>query len=179
MISAYPALVLNADFSPVSTYPLSQWDLARTMRNVLKGGVIVLESYDALLRSPSTSYRPASVVALKKYVLRPDIVPFTRMNVFLRDDFSCQYCGRKHSPEDLTFDHVIPRAAGGRSGFENICAACIPCNTRKGHRLDMAPIRKPTRPTSWDLRKKRRIATDTLHKSWIDYLYWSGLLETD
>lgn len=178
MTSAYPALVLNADFSPVSTFPLSQWGFERTMRNVLKERVIVLESYDAELRSPSMTYRPPSVVALKNYVARPDRVPFTRMNLFLRDDFRCQYCGEKHRPEDLTFDHVVPRTDGGLVSWTNIVAACVPCNSRKGHRRDLRPIRDPERPTSWTLRKKRRINTDNLHKTWLDYLYWSGLLET-
>lgn len=179
MNSAYPALVLNADFSPVSTFPLSIWDFARTMRNVLKERVIVLETYDTILRSPSVTYEPPSVVALKDYVSRPDRVPFTRMNLFLRDDFRCQYCGRQHHPEDLTFDHVIPRMEGGLTNWDNIVAACVPCNSRKGHRLDMKPITAPRRPSSWDMKKKRQISRDSLHRSWVDYLYWSGVLESD
>ncbi len=179
MTSAYPTLVLNADFTPVSTYPLSVWDVARTMRNVLKERVIVLETYDAVLRSPSVTYEPPSVVALKSYIPTPDRVPFTRMNLFVRDEFKCQYCGRKHSPEDLTFDHVIPRAHGGLTTWDNIVAACVPCNSRKGHRTDMKPIIMPRQPSSQDMRKKREIDRKSLHRSWLDYLYWSGVLEGD
>lgn len=179
MTSEYPTLVLNADFSPVSTFPLSIWDFARTMRNVLKERVIVLETYDAVLRSPSITYKPPSVVALKDYVTRPDRVPFTRMNLFLRDDFKCQYCGCKHPPEDLTFDHVIPRAEGGLTTWDNIVAACVPCNSRKGHRLDMKPIVAPRCPSARELSKKRQISKTGLHRSWLDYLYWSGVLEND
>lgn len=179
MTSAYPALVLNADFSPVSTFPLSVWDFARTMRNVLKDRVTVLEEYDAELRSPSLVYRPPSVVALKRYIRRPDRVPFTRMNVFLRDDFTCQYCGTRKHTKDLTFDHVIPRSQGGGTNWENIVSACVACNTRKGDRRDMKPLTPPRRPGGYEMMRRRAVPRDSLHRSWIDYLYWSGVLESD
>ena len=70
MTSAYPALVLNADFTPLRTFPLSVWDFARTMRNTLKDRVIVLETYDTVLRSPNLEYTPPSVVALKRFIHR-------------------------------------------------------------------------------------------------------------
>lgn len=179
MTPAYPALVLNADFSPVSAFPLSLWDFARTMRNVLKERVIVLESYDAVLRSAKLSYQPPSVVALKTYVRPPSGVPLTRMNLFLRDDFRCQYCGSKFPSEDLTFDHVVPRAAGGKSTWDNLSAACVTCNSRKGHRLDMRPLRKPRQPEAREMIRKRKLRPDNLHSSWHDYLYWSGVLEPE
>ena len=77
-----------------------------------------------------------SVVSLKTYI-RPSRRPaFTRFNVFLRDEFECQYCG---DPNDLTFDHVVPRSKGGRTTWENVVTACSPCNLTKGGRM-------PTRP---------------------------------
>lgn len=179
MTSAYPALVLNADFSPISTFPLSVWDFARTMRKTLQGRVTVLETYDIVLRSPSLEYRPPSVVALKRYVRRPDQVAFTRMNLFLRDGFTCQYCGSELPPKDLTFDHVVPRSAGGGTNWENISTACVPCNTRKGARRDMRPRVKPHQPTAYELLRKKTPPRDSLHKSWLDYLYWSGVLDSD
>lgn len=179
MLPAYPALVLNADFSPVRTYPLSVWDFARTMRNVLKDRVHVLETYDKVLRSPTIEYEPPSVVALKDYVKIPNRVAFTRMNVFLRDEFTCQYCGSKHPPNELTFDHVLPRSKGGGSNWENIVAACVSCNTKKGSRLEMKPLRKPFIPNSRELFRKRPPKKQNLHHSWLDYLYWSGVLESD
>lgn len=179
MTSAYPALVLNADFSPISTFPLSLWDFARTMRNVLKDRVIVLETYDAVLRSPSITYEPPSVVALRDFVRTPDRVPFTRMNLFLRDDFTCQYCGTKLPPKDLTFDHVVPRSRGGGTNWENIVAACVPCNTRKGSRTDMRPRTMPGQPSGRKLIRKRPPEKTGLHHSWLDYLYWSGVLDSD
>ena len=73
-----------------------------------------------------------SVVSLKEYVKPARHPAFTRFNVFLRDRFQCQYCG---SRDDLTFDHVIPRSKGGRTTWENVVAACAPCNLRKANRL--------------------------------------------
>lgn len=176
MSAAYPALVLNADLSPINIYPLSVWDFARTMRNMLKKSVIALEYYDTTLHSPTISYRPPSVVALKQDIKTPQYVAFTRMNVFLRDEFRCQYCGEKHATEDLTFDHVIPQSQGGPTNWTNIVSACVPCNSRKADRRDMKPLREPVQPDPHSMRKLRQIDAARLHRSWHDYLYWSGLL---
>jgi len=176
--SQYPALALNADFTPIKVHPLSVWDFARTMRNVIKGRALVLDTYGVTLRSARMTYDPPSVVALTKYVKTPDRVAFTRFNVFLRDEFCCQYCGSRFSTKDLTFDHVLPRALGGKTCFSNIVSACVDCNMKKGSKVIMKPIRPPRRPTAHDLRSKGGIPTENLHKSWRDWLYWSGRLET-
>ncbi len=96
---------------------------------------------------PSNSACP-SVVSLKSYV-KPSRTPaFTRFNVFLRDRFTCQYCG---DHDDLTFDHVIPRSKGGHTTWDNVVTACSPCNLLKGghlpHEVQMYPAHKPVRPT--------------------------------
>ena len=109
---SFPALVLNADFRPLSYYPLSLWSWQDTIKAVFLDRVNIVSEYDKCVRSPSFEMKVPSVVSLKTYV-RPAIYPaFTRFNVFLRDRFSCQYCG---SREDLTFDHLIPRSRGGQA----------------------------------------------------------------
>jgi hypothetical protein len=75
------------------------------------------------------------VIALRQYVKPSEFPAFTRFNVFLRDRFSCQYCG---SPQHLTFDHVVPRRLGGRTSWENVLTACAPCNMKKGGRTPAA-----------------------------------------
>lgn len=174
----YPALVLNADFTPVRIHPLSTWGFERVMRNVLKNRVTVLEEHDAVLRSPTMEYRPPSVVALKRYVRMPKGAVFNRMNIFLRDDFQCQYCGGRFLARDLTFDHVIPWSKGGGTNYENIVSACAGCNSRKGDR-HMEPLRRPKSPTQREL--ARRIPRERLIRieTWLDYLYWSGVLKQD
>jgi 5-methylcytosine-specific restriction endonuclease McrA len=174
----YPALVLNADFSPVRIHPLSTWGFERVLRAVLKDRVVVLEEHDAELRSASLTYRPPSVIALRRYVRPQQAVPFNRMNIFLRDGFRCQYCGDHFHSRDLTFDHVIPRSRGGGTNFENIVSACAPCNGRKGSET-MRPLRQPRTPTPRKLARCAPQDKTQLLKGWIDYLYWAGLLEQD
>ena len=98
-----PALVLNADHRPLSYYPLSLWSWQDTIKAVFLERVTILEEYDRVVRSARFEMKLPSVVSLKTYI-RPARRPaFTRFNVFLRDQFECQYCG---DPKDLTFDHV-------------------------------------------------------------------------
>lgn len=176
---SYPALVLNADFRPLSYYPLSLWSWQETVKAVFLDRVNIVSEYEFAVRSPSFEMRLPSVVSLKTYV-RPALYPaFTRFNVFLRDKFSCQYCGSK---SDLTFDHVVPRCSGGMTRWDNVVAACAPCNLRKGGVMPdvakMWPQQKPVRPTVYELHRNGRLfPPNYLHDSWIDYLYWDTELE--
>jgi len=176
---AHPALVLNADYRPLSYYPLSLWSWQDAIKAVFLDRVNIVSEYEAAVHSPSFEMRLPSVVCLKSYI-RPNHHPaFTRFNVFLRDKFECQYCG---SPSELTFDHVIPRSKGGQTVWENVCAACSPCNLRKGNKLpkvaQMWPQQKPFMPTVEDLhRNGRKFPPNYLHESWMDFLYWDSELE--
>jgi len=177
--SGCPALVLNADFRPLSYYPLSLWSWQETVKAVFLDRVEVVSSYDTLIHSPTFEMRLPSVVSLKSYVAQDRPPAFTRFNLFLRDSFACQYCGRG---EDLTFDHVIPRSRGGRTTWENIVTACSPCNLAKGGRTPreagVTPYRAPRRPTMYELQDHgRRFPPNHLHESWLDYLYWDIELE--
>ena len=114
---ACPALVLNADYRPLSYYPLSLWSWQDAIKAVFLDRVNIVSEYDRQICSPSFAMRLPSVVSLKTYV-KPSRTPaFTRFNVFLRDRFTCQYCG---AHEELTFDHVIPRSKGGLTTWENV-----------------------------------------------------------
>lgn len=175
----FPALVLNADFRPLSYYPLSLWSWQETVKAVCLERVNIVSEYDRTVRSPNLEIRLPSVVSLKTYV-KPALYPaFTRFNVFLRDRFTCQYCG---SRDDLTFDHVIPRSRGGLTRWDNVVAACSPCNLAKGgampERIGMWPSQMPYRPTVFELHRNGRLfPPNYLHESWVDYLYWDTELE--
>ena len=177
--SGSPALVLNADFRPLSYYPLSLWPWQDVIKAVFLERVDVVSTYDQMVHSPSFEMRLPSVVALKTYVVQDRAPAFTRFNLFLRDAFTCQYC---RSSDDLTFDHIIPRSRGGRTSWTNIVTACAPCNLRKGGRTPreagMVPAKTVRRPTMYELQELgRRFPPNHLHESWLDYLYWDIELE--
>ena len=176
---ACPALVLNADYQPLSYYPLSLWAWQDAIKAVFMDRVNIVCEYDTVVRSPSFEMKLPSVVALKTYITHERAPAFTRFNVFLRDRFSCQYCG---SGSDLTFDHVIPRSKGGRTTWQNVVTACAPCNLRKGGRLlsdsELDLNQHPFQPTMMQLHKNgRSFPPNYLHDSWQDYLYWDSELE--
>ena len=169
-----PSLILNADYRPLSYLPLSIWSWKETVKAVFMERIIVLAEYNTLVHSPSISIRLPSVVVLKDYVKPVKSAVFTRFNLFLRDEFACQYCG---ASDDLTFDHIIPRSKGGKTTWENVVAACSNCNLSKGSRslssLKLQLTKKPTRPSPEQLLNKgRKFPPNFLHESWADFLYW-------
>ncbi|WP_347304531.1 HNH endonuclease [Croceibacterium sp. TMG7-5b_MA50] len=174
-----PALVLNADYTPLSYYPLSLWPWQTAIKAVFLERVDIVDSYDRHVHSPSLDMKIPSVIALRQFVRPSEFPAFTRFNLFLRDRFSCQYCG---SGKHLTFDHVVPRRLGGRTTWENISTACAPCNMKKGGRTPaqagMQLRLRPHRPTSWQLQQHgRSFPPGHLHETWRDWLYWDVELE--
>ncbi|PZQ24237.1 MAG: HNH endonuclease [Sphingopyxis macrogoltabida] len=174
-----PALVLNADYTPLSYYPLSLWPWQTAVKAVFLDRVTIVENYEREIHSPTRSMPIPSVIALRQYVKPSQYPAFTRFNLFLRDRFACQYCG---SGKDLTFDHVVPRRLGGRTSWENVATACAPCNLKKGGRTPqqahMPLHQQPWRPTNWQLQDSGRcFPPNYLHESWIDWLYWDVELE--
>ena len=121
--------------------------------------VDVIAQYDREIRSPRIAMRRPSVVALRQYVKPSQNPAFTRFNLFLRDRFQCQYCGSGH---ELTFDHVVPRAYGGRTPKQ----------------AGMHLYAQPIRPTHWQLQQHGKMfPPNYLHETWRDYLYWDVELE--
>lgn len=179
-----PALVLNADFRPLNYFPLSLWSWQDAIKAVCLERVTIISEYEQSISSPTTVINLPSVIALKEYVPQNRNPAFTRFNVFLRDRFSCQYCGNGFSASDLTFDHVVPRSKGGRTNWTNVVAACSPCNLRKGNKLpgqcNMHPLLRPSAPNMWQLQENgRAFPPNYLHELWRDYLYWDSELQSD
>ena len=178
-LRSHPALVLNADYRPLSYYPLSLWPWQDAMKAVFMDRVTIVAEYDAVVRSQKQEFRIPSVVVLKDYVRPQKRVAFTRFNLFLRDEFCCQYCTSKG---DLTFDHVVPRSRGGVTSWENVVAACSPCNLRKGantlKQSGMQLSKPPRMPSAEEMQAHgRRFPPNHLHGSWMDYLYWDAELD--
>ena len=175
----HPALVLNADYRPLSYFPLSLWPWQDAIKAAFLDRVSIVAEYDTEVHSPSIAMKLPSVVVLRDYVKPARYPAFTRFNLFLRDQFSCQYCG---AGGEMTFDHVVPRSRGGRTTWENVVAACGRCNLKKGNmtvrQAGMALNRLPQRPTSAELQNKgRKFPPNHLHESWMDFLYWDAELE--
>lgn len=158
------------------------WQRAITLFTL--GRVEILESYDREVRSVTVIFKiPAVVRLLRKIPYFRRGVSFSRINIFARDSFACQYCGVKPGTEKLTFDHVVPKSRGGRTTWENVATACSRCNLRKGNRTpEEAGMRLRTHPHEpasvgiVELTIKRR----TIPKEWRDCLaslgYWTDEL---
>lgn len=178
-LKQHPALVLNADYRPLCYYPLSLWSWQDAIKAAWLDRVDILAEYDEVVHSPSVQIRMPSVIVLRDFVQPRKRVAFTRFNLFLRDEFRCQYCGTRG---DLTFDHVIPRARGGRTSWQNVVAACSRCNLHKGARSlarsGLTLRRAPRAPDAEMLRNLgRKFPPGHLHASWLDFLYWDAELE--
>ncbi len=177
-----PALVLNADFRPLSYFPLSLWSWQDAVKAVFLDRVNIVSEYEREVRSPNFIMRLPSVISLKEYVPLARRPAFTRFNVFLRDRFDCQYCGEPFPTHELTFDHVVPRSRGGRTSWENVVTACSCCNLRKANKMPrdvgMFPRLPPRQPSTWELQENgRAFPPNHLHESWRDFLYWDAELE--
>ncbi len=180
---AIQTLVLNSDFRPLSCNPPSSWHWKDAVTAIILDRVSLVAEYDQVVRSPSITMRVPSVVALKKYQRLDGWPAFTRFNIYCRDKWLCQYCGRRFASDGLTFDHVLPRSRGGKSSWENIVAACAPCNHRKANHTPaeagMRLLRQPYTPTRRELvMAAPRYPQSDVHHTWLDFLYWDSELES-
>jgi 5-methylcytosine-specific restriction endonuclease McrA len=162
-------LVLTASYVP---HKVISWERAVIM--YFSGKVEIVDSWDEELRAPSLTMLIPSVVRLKREPHRMKrSVKFSRMNVFTRDGFRCQYCGSPKRMNDLNYDHVVPRHLGGRTTWDNIVASCYPCNSRKANRTPeqagMKLLRKPYAPHSLPVAPPRFDAKE-VPPSWADYV---------
>jgi len=169
-------LLLNQGFEPIKVI---SWQRAITL--LFLGKVEVLEEYDHNIHSVNVVIKIPSVVRLlrsfRRYA-RP--VKFSRVNIYARDNYRCQYCHRKASIVDLTYDHVVPRSQGGRTEWTNIVTCCYQCNRKKGGRTPqeagMRLLAQPAQP-NWVPAITIRISLRSVPDAWRDYLYWTGELD--
>lgn len=155
------------------------WQMA--VRLQYQDKVNVLEVYEEEISSPSVTWHVPAVVQLKKPLdSMKRGVKFSRINVFTRDGFRCQYCGTRKGMRELNYDHVIPRIKGGPTVWTNIVTSCYPCNDRKagrtpeqaGMKLFRKPVRPRTLPMSY-LQLDRR----SIPEVWKDYCVLQGVEE--
>ena len=140
--------------------------------------VEVIEEYDDEVRTVSLSIKRPSVVRLVKYVRSNERkLKFCRRNIYLRDKHVCQYCGKKFKPAKLTYDHVVPKALGGKTSWDNVVTACNDCNQKKGDRIPrqagMSLMKKPRKPEFLPF-LNINVRLKDHPDNWSKYLYWSN-----
>jgi len=169
-------LILDAAFQPIEVVG---WMRAMTL--LVSGKAEVVEEYDDIwIRSTTDEWKLPSILRkIKKYGKKKRKVTFCRQNIYFRDEWMCQYCTTKHTPKELTFDHVLPKSQGGETSWENVVAACHPCNQKKGGRTPreagMKLIKEPIKPKWVPVLTIRMRANDP--ESWRNFLYWNVELE--
>ena len=189
-----PTLVLNRNWQPVGVSSVARalvkvWnDTARIVdpvdyqqHNWLDWSRLTPEDGEPFIKTRRFRLRVPEVVTLTKYDRLPvNAVTFSRRNIFKRDRFTCQYCGRQPGSEDLTIDHVVPRAQAGTSTWENCVLACIECNSRKADRTpQQAKMRlrhEPRRPMWNPLYASHRTRIDNWSR-FVSEAYWNVELE--
>jgi 5-methylcytosine-specific restriction endonuclease McrA len=169
-------LLLNQGYEPIKVI---SWQRAITL--LFLGKVEVVEEYDDELRSVNVTLRVPAVVRLVRAFRRHHRpVKFSRVNIYARDEYRCQYCGGKASIADLTYDHVVPRSKGGPTDWTNIVTCCYLCNRKKGGRTPreagMRLLVQPTQP-NWLPAVTIRVSLRSVPDAWRDYLYWTGKLD--
>jgi 5-methylcytosine-specific restriction endonuclease McrA len=163
-------LVLNPYMQP---HRLAGWQEAICL--LVTGKCDVLEHYEATVSSPSITIHVPAVVRLKRDIsMYKKGVKFSRINVLTRDGFRCCYCGHKKPHEELNYDHVVPRAQGGKTVWENIVTSCYRCNTRKDRRTpEQAGMRmhfKPHRPRTLPMTQPMLLSARDIAEPWKPYL---------
>jgi 5-methylcytosine-specific restriction endonuclease McrA len=152
-LSRHRALVLDSSYRPIDVV---NWQRAICMALLDKADV--LEYYESTVCSVSAEFFLPAVMRARTYfggkVGRLGSVALNRRNIFLRDNFRCQYCGRRGT-SNLTIDHVIPQCKGGTNTWTNLVTACPPCNTRKGDKslkqLKWKLLSQPRKPSPWEM----------------------------
>jgi 5-methylcytosine-specific restriction endonuclease McrA len=169
-------LVLNQGYEPIKIVPW--W---RAVQLLALGKVEVVEEYDRDVRSTYLVIKMPAVVRLVRAFRRHrKPVKFSRVNIYGRDNYRCQYCGHKKPIVDLTYDHVLPRSRGGLTTWTNIVTACSTCNLKKADRTPsearMPLLREPKQPV--DLPAILiKVSSESAPAAWRDYLYWTGELD--
>lgn len=189
-----PTLVLNRYWQPVNVATVAR---ALVMLWNESARVVDPESYrlyewadwarlsprdgEPCIRSVRFRLRVPEVIALTRYDrYRESTVTFSRRNIFKRDHSMCQYCGVRPGTSELTIDHVLPRAQGGVSSWENCVLACVACNARKANRTpEQAHMRLRKRPTRPDW-KPMYAYSNVRIESWARFIseaYWNVALD--
>ncbi len=169
-------LLLSQSYEPIK---IISWQRAITL--LFLGKVEVVEEYAHDVRSVTVVIKiPAVVRLLRAFRRHHKPVKFSRVNIYARDGYTCQYCGVRLAVSELTYDHVVPRSQGGATDWTNIVTCCHECNRVKGGRTPrqagMQLRAAPVQP-NWVPAVVIRVSLRSVPDAWRDYLYWTGELD--
>lgn len=176
-------LLLNADGQPMSQIPLSVIPATKALHMLYLGKVRVMKDYDDwVISSQRLDIKVPSIVIMTKHVKWDRQIKYSRGNIYLRDDFTCQLqstnrCrdakGKGHKITELTLDHVVPRSLGGKSNWKNVCTSCKECNSTKGNDAKIVPKKMPHKPTYYEILAKRKtLPLYIREEEWKFYIDW-------
>ena len=165
-----PVLVLNLNYVPVNVC-----SVRRAVVMLDKGKAEPLENHEGQLHTVTAVIEAPSIIRLVYMVKRPFLPrKLSKKEVFLRDRFTCQYCGKK--AQDLTLDHVIPRRQNGGHTWENVVAACSRCNLRKAGRTPAeARMTLNKSPRAPDPNPYLILQNRVILEAWRPYVPWSDV----
>ena len=161
-------LVLNTNYEPLDIITVR-----RAFLLVLRDKAY-LEEVDGHISAGLAKWDAPSVVRLQHFrkLISPKRAP-TRRAIIARDQSTCQYCGHKFPPQDLTLDHIIPRSQGGQPLFENLVASCKPCNNRKRDRTpEQAQMPLLAKPRSTGVNRAMLRLQGQARADWRKYLWF-------
>ena len=163
-------LLLNADGNPLSAAPLSTLTWQESIKLVWLDRINVLEWHeDWQVHSPNITMTVPSVMMVREYVKRRTNTSFNRSNVYLRDNYICQYCKQMFGHKDLTLDHVVPKSKGGKTEWTNVVSACRKCNNDKASHTHIKPYKQPRKPDFLQLVNGVNIKHID-HEIWLKYI---------
>ncbi|MGE3758215.1 MAG: HNH endonuclease [Pseudobdellovibrionaceae bacterium] len=170
MDTSVRTLLLNSSYEPIK---IVSWQKALILW--FQDKVEIVEYHSSFARSARDKFQLPSVLRLKRYVRTQSFynVRFCRENVYLRDDYTCQYCAKRFLARDLTLDHVLPASKSGKKTWTNVVAACRPCNQRKSNRTPQSanmPLLKEPRAPSWLPAVEFTFNLDRLPETWLEYV---------
>lgn len=192
-------LVLNRSFLPVHVTSLKRAfcllyrDLARAVDeqyqtfNFENWAELAAATHHETIGLVDRVIRVPRVILLTFYDRMPKReVRFSRLNILIRDSYTCQYCGNRLRRNQLNLDHVVPRSRGGKTTWDNVVTSCLVCNCQKGGRLPeeagLRLRRKPYRPNTFPF--SLLLSKPNLHEAWkpylniVDFSYWNVELES-
>lgn len=165
-------LLLNQDGRPLRMLPPSTLNWQDAIKAMWLDKVVVIKNHDDWVVHSQKLVLPVPSIVMTKEYISPQLgVNFNRKMVYLRDEYTCQYCGSKFQCDDLTLDHVTPKCMGGKLEWENVVTACTSCNFLKGAEL-ITPRKMPVQPTYWEMARKARdsIVFSVKDPAWAEYI---------